>query len=337
MFAALAALTITLAPARADRSDPADEKKDGGIDPSNTAVVDGDLNAMAADGLLLVQSQPAAMQIGAAEAHMLVRGRGILVAVLDGGFDLDHPVIAPAIAGAFDAIDMDGDPTDRGNGTDDDGDGFVDAGKGHGTFVTAMVRMAAPDARILAIRVRDDEGFGTNEAIAIGLQHAIDAGANVINLSLDAAQAANTRLNQAINEAVRAGIIVVVAAGNDGADSLGTLAETRGVIAVGAVDLGDQVAEFSNTDDSGRVDMSFAPGVDLYGPLGESEMGFWSGTSFSAGIVSGAVALLLEMVPVNDGDLANWFMQWSADPVYDENGEPQNAGRINLARLVWGG
>jgi len=333
-------MAIALAPAFAGRKKKRDNK-DGGINPTNIAVVDGDLFAMAAPDATgfardMIGWQPAAFQVGAPDAHMIATGHGVRVAVLDGGFDLDHPALAGSLEPGFDAIDGDGDPTDAGNGFDDDGDGIVDGGRSHGTFVSAMVLMAAPDSRIVPVRVRDDEGFGSNAEVVAGLEFAMNAGVDVINLSLEAAQAANSGLQAAVMEATSRGIVVVVSAGNSGDDSFGKLADTRGVIVVGAVDGLDEPADFTNTGESRRGLFTFAPGVDIYGPLGSSQMGFWSGTSFSAGIVSGGAALILEVRPNCTNDEVLDAFDFSTDMAWEIDGTPMwGAGRINLARLVW--
>ena len=107
----------------------------------------------------------------------MATGDGVLVAVLDGGFNLAHPDIAKRISkDAYDAIDLDDDPNDGGNGVDDDLDGTVDDAVGHGTFVASMVLLAAPDATILPIRIVDDEGYGTEKEIVDGIEYAVEKG-----------------------------------------------------------------------------------------------------------------------------------------------------------------
>ena len=103
------------------------------------------------------------------------------------------------------------------------------------------------------------------------------------------------------------------------------------------MDRDDQLAPFSNyTLDSRRL-VVFAPGVDLYGPLGaefEDSRAYWSGTSFSAGLISGAAALARSVDP----HLSAWGimtrLRWSVDPILSPNGENPPFGRINLRRVV---
>ncbi|MDJ0522190.1 MAG: S8 family serine peptidase, partial [Planctomycetota bacterium] len=150
--------------------------RDGGIDPTTVPIIDEDMQFMV---------QVTRAQIGADAAHTITRGEGMVVAVLDSGFNLDHPALAGRLMGrGYDAIDDDFDAHDTGNGFDDNFDGLIDSGVGHGTFVAGMVLLAAPDAMILPIRVRDDEGYGTNAETIRGLKFAKSIGVDVINLSL---------------------------------------------------------------------------------------------------------------------------------------------------------
>lgn len=343
-LAGLVILSLAAVPAAAKdrdhRSNRRSDRDTGDINPTNVAVVETDLSAKSAeDGTLAPE-----VQMRALEAHPYATGRGVTVAVLDGGFNVNHPDIAGRIRGdRWDAVDNDPDPNDLGNGIDDDGDGIVDRGAGHGTFVAGMVLKIAPGARILPIRVRDDEGHGSNVWVARGIAYAISRGAHVINLSLEVTDFQDDTVRTKLARAARLGISVVVSAGNDGAQELTTLAQISGGLAAGAVDSADRIAGFSNFDAgtepvAGAPRLVFAPGVDLYGPIGSpttDARGIWSGTSFSAGLLSGAVAVVREarpaMLPPGIADL----LIRTADPVRDEFGaELVSTGRVNLAKAV---
>ncbi|MDJ0974716.1 MAG: S8/S53 family peptidase [Planctomycetota bacterium] len=277
-------------------------------------------------------------QINAAAAHSHATGVGIKVAILDGGFNLDHPDIELAItAGEFDAIDDDGIASDYGNGVDDDGDGYVDNGLGHGTFVAGMVLMAAPDATIIPIRIRDDEGWGTNFELMRGLKYALYAGADIINISGWIDPEDDPQIAEMI-ALIRAdhGIPVIVSAGNDGVTGLTGLSAHADVLPVGAVDKNDVTVDWSNYTTSAT--MVVAPGNELYGPLGfplDTDSGYWSGTSFSTGLVSGAAALALD---VNGGlSVSQLFnaLEDGTDSVKDENGNTvSRLRRIDLSEVV---
>ena len=78
-----------------------DSKKLGAINPSNIAIVDTDL-------LESMSGQGAADQISLSAAHRVATGEGIVVAVLDGGFNLDHDELSGSLSKyAYDAIDRD--------------------------------------------------------------------------------------------------------------------------------------------------------------------------------------------------------------------------------------
>ena len=257
-------LLVTAAVAHSDKKKKSyNSKKLGTINPSTVTVVDSDMASIAATDLLAaMSSQEAAEQVSLSAAHTVATGAGIVVAVLDGGFNLDHAVLSGSLSGyAYDAIDRDDDPDDLGNGKDDDGDGIVDWAVGHGNFVFGMVRMAAPDALIMPVRVMDDEGYGTTKELERGLKYAIDHGAHVINLSLEAATTKSAGVKKLLQKAYGKGILVVVSAGNDGAIADGILSQVSTTITVGAVDGDDQITAFSNAPDQVDSLFVFAPGA----------------------------------------------------------------------------
>ena len=270
----------------------------------------------------------------AEEAHRRADGGGITVAVLDGGFDLSHPTIAGHVwPFGFDAIEEDFDPEDFGNGIDDDGDGFTDNGLGHGTFVAGMVTLAAPGAMILPIRIRDDEGWSTSAEVVRGLEFAWAAGADIVNISGAAALHDFKHVREMIERMRADGILVVVSTGNDGLDLLPRMALLPGTLPVASSDENDRLTAWSNHDAS--VPTLLAPGVDLYGPLWGTDSGYWSGTSFSAGLVSGGAALVLARWPwLSPSDVSARLLD-AADPAFDRDGGAlAGSGRLNLFQAV---
>jgi subtilisin family serine protease len=278
-------------------------------------------------------------RIGVSQAHATATGHDVVVAVLDSGFNLHHPWIASRVLPyGFDPVGHDWDPQDRGNGIDDDGDGTVDFGVGHGTFVAGMVLTAAPGAWILPVRIADDEGRGLDSELQAGLDFAMSMGANVINISYEAGTL-SPAVCEKLHEANEQGITVVVSAGNDGNEQMKALAEDGTTISVGATDFDDHVAPFSNTPSDGRGLTIFAPGVDLYGPHGgpsDTTNCTWSGTSFSAPLASGAAALVLEMTPgATPLAIRNRLRAASTAPVIAWNGGVYPfTGRLDLRQVV---
>lgn len=304
-------------------------KAKGGIDPATFPVIDGDF---------MMMSLFTGYQLQTHVAHQRATGRGVVVAVLDGGFDLEHPELMGRMTPyGFDAIDNDFDPHDIGNGFDDDWDGIPDRGVGHGTFVAGMVLFAAPEATVVPIRVRDDEGWGTTRELLRGLRWAWYLGVDIINLSLSAEAGQEPAVLDLIREIHDSGVAVVVSAGNDGGPEASELGRHGTALTVAAVTIGDRLAPFSNYMPEGNAMTVCAPGVDLYGPMDSPwgpENGYWSGTSFAAGLVSGALALVRELDPGRPSwELYHHVME-SVDPAWGRDGEPLPTGRINLAKVV---
>jgi subtilisin family serine protease len=302
----------------------------GAINPVNTPVFGSDLAG---------RQQQLDTQIGITASHATSTGRDVVVAVLDSGFNLNHPWIASRVLPyGYDPVGMDWDPQDRGNGIDDDHDGIPDAGVGHGTFVAGMVVSVAPDAWIVPVRIADDEGYGLESELVSGIDFAIAMHVDVINLSFEAGTLSLTVCNK-LHEAHDAGITVVVSAGNDGSDTMKTMAEDGTTIAVGAVDDFDRVPSWSNTPSDGRGLSLFAPGVNLYGPHGgpsDTACCTWSGTSFAAPLATGAVALALQLVPTATPlQLRNRVRAGSIAPVTTSSGAAYPyAGRLDLRKVV---
>lgn len=200
------------------------------------------------------------------------------------------------------------------------GSGSVTDTDGHGTAVAATAAAArngsdiegvAFGATILALRA-DTAGscatttgcaFNTN-TLATAVDYATTNGAKVINMSLGGASATSS-LIAAINRATAAGVIIVVSAGNDGASSPNALAQVAGntaasrglVIIAGAHDSTGTISSFS--DKAGSYGAYYltalGSGVRAFDNTGQDFL--YDGTSFSAPIISGAVALLEQAFP----------------------------------------
>ena len=281
--------------------------------------------------------QPFLKSIRADAAWARATGRGVGVAVIDTGIAGDVPdfqtprngsrVIASAVTNpcARDANDQ------YGNGTHVAGliagNGLVYNNGLHGKYMGV-----APRANLVSVKVSDDDGNTTVLDVIYGIQFAVDNkaayGIRVMNLSLSSAVAESYRtdpLDAAVESAWFSGIVVVAAAGNEGATQDGVTfapANDPWVITAGALDekgtftrLDDALAPWSSrgvTQDGIKKPEVLAPGAGLVSTLapGSDFAGLCSncvsdngryfragGTSMSAAVVSGAAALLVEAHP----------------------------------------
>jgi hypothetical protein len=219
----------------------------------------------------------------------------VLVAVIDGGFDLGVESLSGRILGGFDAIHGDADPEDAGNDVDDDEDGVTDRGVGHGTAVAALIAVAAPECKIFPIQAFDDEGRGTTFALANAIRGAIGVGAKVINIS-GGASGPSGIVSAALDAAQQADVLVVASAGNDGASAVTFPAANSTVIAVTGVDADRERDPDANV--GAAVDLS-AFSIDVIAPYPGMAAGYgrWFGTSFSCAAVSAAAARVLQQDP----------------------------------------
>jgi hypothetical protein len=237
-------------------------------------------------------------------------GSGIIVGVIDTGVDVDHPEFAGAI---------DDDSIDIVTGTAAT-IGDVD---GHGTAVAGIVAARRNDAlshgvafgaRLLVVRA-DAPGScpaacAFDQAhMAAATDHAVNRGAHVINYSIGGAGSLDGALGDALERAVVAGRVVVIAAGNEGGSDpifpaifAGTPEAHGRAIAVGALDVDGELASFSNRAGSTRDYFLVAPGVQILAPELDGDATLVSGTSFAAPHVSGAVALVLDAAPFLGAD-----------------------------------
>ncbi|MBD2597150.1 S8 family serine peptidase [Nostoc spongiaeforme FACHB-130] len=237
-------------------------------------------------------------------------GKGVVVAVIDTGVDYNHEDLKNNIWTNTKEI--------AGNGIDDDGNGYVDDVRGwnfvnnnnntldqngHGTHVSGTiageknnygVTGIAYNAKIMPVKVLNESGSGSYSAIANGIYYAANNGANVINLSLGGSFS-NKTLQNAVEYANSKGVVVVMAAGNDGGSQPNypaRYAKNTG-IAVGAVDRNNSLANFSNRSGTNELAYVTAPGVDVYSTVPNNQYASYSGTSMATPHVAGVVALML--------------------------------------------
>lgn len=235
-------------------------------------------------------SQPGFEQVAVEAAHAWATGEGQNVAVLDGGYWPDSSVYD-----AYDFVDGDTDVTEARDGIDQDYDGIADDAFGHGQAVWSLIRAIAPDARFGLYRVMDAEGVTSTKTIALAVDTARRAGANVINISI-ACDFDDPILHSAITEAVERGVVVVAAAANISGQDLPYPARYSACISVSSSTQSD--VPYASATQGQDVDV-LAPGVGVVVEYADSPTGFAyaTGTSFAAPFVTAAAALLLEQTP----------------------------------------
>ncbi|MBL7156440.1 MAG: S8 family serine peptidase [Candidatus Pacebacteria bacterium] len=217
-------------------------------------------------------------------------GKGIKIAILDTGFDFNHPELVNSYIGGYDFINNDNIPEDE---------------HGHGTHVAGIItgngideraKGVAPDAKIYMFKVCDAFGVCPEDAMIAGMEAVIETDAQIMSMSLGGMGTTEDNCDydfvaKKVNEIADHAIIPVIAAGNC---KWGKLVDTPGcaskAIAVGAVDKNDNVAGFSGR---GKALDILAPGVSIYSSIVDG-YDSWDGTSMATPHVSAAIALLLE-------------------------------------------
>jgi subtilisin family serine protease len=209
-------------------------------------------------------------------------GRGVTVAVVDTGVDPRHEDL-PRLLRGRDFVSGGADAFDE---------------NGHGTFVAGVIAARRNNglgiagvsrAAILPVRVLNARGSGRDSDITRGIRWAANEGADIINMSLGGGRSSRI-LKDAVRYATRRGSLVVAASGNSGGTRPMYPAAYSQAVAVGATDIDDRMAWF--TDHGSWLDV-VAPGVGIASTVPGNGYAIGSGTSFSSPLVAGAAALAL--------------------------------------------
>ncbi|MFF7443550.1 S8 family peptidase [Streptomyces sp. NPDC008122] len=213
-------------------------------------------------------------------------GEGVTAYVIDTGVRITHQDFGGRATHGFDAVDK---------------DDSADDGNGHGTHVAGTIagtaHGVAKKAKIVAVRVLDDNGSGTTEQVVAGIdwvtQH--HSGPSVANMSLGGG--ADEALDAAVKRAIDSGVTFAVAAGNESSDAgQGSPSRVPEAITVASSTKDDEQSDFSNF---GAVVDLYAPGSDITSDWNDSDTGTKtiSGTSMATPHVTGAAALYLAAHP----------------------------------------
>jgi len=279
-------------------------------------------------------AQPATQIIRLQDAQngFRIGGTGI-VAVIDTGVDINHPVLYSVLLpgydftrnqpGASEWLDVSG----LQNGyfdtsTQNQQPGYVqqstaavldqstaavlDGGPysafGHGTMTTGLVHLVAPNAKILPLKAFSSNGVGYLSNIVAALYYAVQHHANVVNMSFDLTSSSPS-LTQAAAYANKAGVVLVAAAGNESTSApVYPAALNSYVVGIASTTNWDSRSSFSNY---GVTDVWIAaPGENVISTFPGGTYASASGTSFSSPIVAGTVALMLNAKPSLNQNLA---------------------------------
>jgi subtilisin family serine protease len=209
-------------------------------------------------------------------------GAGVTAYVIDTGVRVSHSTFGGRASNGRDFVDN---------------DNVAQDGNGHGTHVAGTIAGSqygvAKAAKVVAVRVLDNNGSGTLAGVAAGIDW---VGANAVkpavaNLSLGGG--ANATLDTAVKNAIGKGVTFAVAAGNSNANASGfSPARVAEAITVGSTDRTDARSSFSNY---GAVLDIFAPGRDITSSwnTSDSATSTISGTSMATPHVAGAAARYL--------------------------------------------
>ncbi|MFN6996977.1 MAG: S8 family serine peptidase [Aquincola tertiaricarbonis] len=292
------------------------------------------------------------------------RGQGARVAVLDTGVEATHPDLQGKVIG-FAEFDAKAGLIKQGVDQAWDADG-------HGTHVCGTIAGGrssgrwigvAPGVQLLVAKVLGKTG-GTDEQILKGMEWAVAQGAEVINMSLGGLTFDPGVLDTytaAMIAARAAGVPVVVAIGNDGAQTSGSPGNDFFALAVGAMDVQGRVAAFSagrthvvETSDAidarhlplvyAKPDVA-APGVHVYSCIGKNKWEHLNGTSMAAPHVAGALALMLSrtgaaaqspLLSLTGWERSDALLQLLTGSVTDcgENGQDHRYGHGRLSALA---
>ena len=225
-------------------------------------------------------------------------GYRVKVAVLDTGIDYDHKDLC-----VYGGVDFSG------------SESYMDY-NGHGTHCAGIIAArehrkrivgVAPRAKLYAVKVLDDKGYGNTSDIIAGMEWCVNNGIQVASMSLGGAHAPSVAYRNAISRCQLNGVLVVAAAGNSAnsdfswvcapANSAQAKTWSTSPIAVGAVDRRKQIAYFSS---GGQKCLPWnpvgcvAPGVNVKSTYLDNENVEMSGTSMACSHVAGLAALLCQ-------------------------------------------
>jgi subtilisin family serine protease len=281
----------------------------------------------------------------------------VTVAVIDTGIDATHPELSGKLAGTSRAFTPDGFATPS-------NDQPPTAACNHATRVAGVAAAASDNssgvagmswgARLISMRVfldsdctpecysKPGESCGTDmAAIAAAISELIpqhnssELGKIVVNLSLGSPGGCSVPLQNTVNAASAAGLMLFAATGNDSDSVMDSPANCDNVYPVGATDVQDNLASFSNKDLLMINRGLSAPGVDLYTTDLNGRYASATGTSFASPMAAGLAALVWSAKPTNTGAQVFDALKNSADDLGPAGPDwGYGFGRINAYKAI---
>lgn len=259
----------------------------------------GEAAEQAAAAAALADTEASTWGLAATKAvNSRFTGRGIRVAVLDTGMDLQHPDFVGRALTSQSFIPGEAVQDGHGHGTH-----CIGTACGPARPVQGRRYGVAGEAQIFAGKVLANSGRGPDASILAGINWAVANRCHVISMSLGAQAPASVAYEQVAQRALAAGCLFLAAAGNDSKRNQNLIRPVSrpsncvSILSVAAVDTRFQVANFSNRGTSvagGQVDIA-GPGVDVFScapmPLRNRIL---SGTSMATPHVAGIAALWAE-------------------------------------------
>jgi len=287
------------------------------------------------------------------------RGEGTKVGILDTGVDVAHPDLDGKVE-AWAEFDAQGSEVAGSRAYDDQGHGTHVAGTVAGGNTSGQWIGVAPEAKLCCAKVLGPRG-GTDAAVQAGMAWALDQGVDVISMSLggipDWGPEMPVGYTTAIVSCLQRGVPVVIAIGNEGAQTTGSPGNDIFAVAVGATDYLDRGAGFSGGRTQVIYDSEYlapedlplpyskpelsAPGVAVVSSMPEGKWAALNGTSMATPHVAGAIALLLSATsiravePSERAFLISDLLVGSVDEL-GESGQDHRYGfgRIDILRTI---
>lgn len=234
-------------------------------------------------------------------------GKNNLVAVIDSGVNIEKKELKELHGSGWDFIN-------KVPATLDD--------DGHGTAVSGIIKLIAPDARILPLRVTN-EGAGTKEAVLEAIIYAIKLDANIINMSLSINEETIKEAQKIVDAEKFNKTIFVLAAGNNCRVYSELQCKWNNVIVVAATALDGPTRLTSYSEYGAAVDIAAPAGEAMDGittlDAFSDEPRLFNGTSAASPVVAGALALLHEQIPGADPAALKAMLLSCSYPILDPN------------------